>query len=66
VPVLLASIPGSIGMADAFCAVAELANPVNRQAIALGADQAQTALRGCVGMYRLQTSLNRLARLPSV
>jgi hypothetical protein len=28
-------------MADAFRAVAELANPVNRQAIALGADQAQ-------------------------
>src|SRR4029450_10452778 len=43
VPMLLASVPGSIGIAVPLLPVAELANPVNRPGtrMALGADQAQ-------------------------
>src|SRR4029450_11413860 len=43
VPMLLASVPGSIGIAVPLRPVAELANPVNRPGtmMALGADQAQ-------------------------
>src|SRR5829696_3462508 len=53
VPMLLASIEGSIGMGMPLVPVAELANPVNRPDMtALGCRSGSTAPRGRVGVHR--------------
>jgi hypothetical protein len=56
VPMLLASMEGSIGMGVPLRPVAELANPVNRPGtmVALGADQAQQP-HEVVGVPRVPT-----------